>query len=690
MKWIDKYLLAFAMICVFASTNAQVTNDICDFATFIPSSSGYCSEAGAFSNVGAQADAPITNNCFLNFNSSVWFSFTPTKPSVLIRVNTGTLSQPEIGLYTGTCNNLSLVGCTSGGDVSTVQLTATGLVIGQLYYIHVDGSTTGQGNFQLCIDDFISPPSPEGDCRDGVILCDKSPFYVENLAGFGDIMEVGPETCINEESASVWYKWTCKDPGTLTFTLTPNDYTPGMESDDLDFAIFKMNNGINDCSNMSLVRCMASGANITGGVVDPFNTWERCSGPTGLREGENDTQETGGCASGDNNFIRALDMVAGESYTLIINNYTQSGLGFSIEFGGSGTFQGPEVDFQIDALEAFECDKTIRFTDLSMSQTDEITSYQWNFGNGAAPVFSSEQGPHEVIYDSFGEKIVALTVRSSRGCEVTKILNLNIAPCCADTTSLMASAEATDLTCFGIPDGNIIGSASGGWPPYQYSIDGVNFQPNPFFGNLDVGNYAISVQDRKGCLIKTSSLIDQPAPLIVNAGRDTIVDFGDGLTLMGSYTPIMAGDMISWTPNDSLSCNDCLTPFAVPLGPTTYTLTVTDANGCANRDEVFVDVNLERPIHYPNIFSPNRDGLNDFFNIWSNKAASRIDNLYVYDRWGNLMYQGQNIMLNDMQVGWDGTFKGKPVNPGVYTWMAEIRFIDDMVFTYSGDVTVMR
>ena len=62
-------------------------------------------------------------------------------------------------------------------------------------------------------------------------------------------------------------------------------------------------------------------------------------------------------------------MVAGESYALVINNFSRSGLGFHIEFGGTGTFLGPQPDFDLTAVQAFECDKTIIFNNLSFSET---------------------------------------------------------------------------------------------------------------------------------------------------------------------------------------------------------------------------------------------------------------------------------------------------------------------------------
>ena len=690
-----RLVISTCWVLMFMWTNVmvgQVQNDICSFAEHIDDVDNYCSEVAEFSNVGATANIPINNPCFLNFTGTVWFSFVPKEPAAIIRVNPTTLSQTEIGVYRGNCNDLELVGCTSSaGGLGTVQLTVTDLVIGQIYYLTVDGAEGQQGSFQLCIDDFIDTKPPEADCAEAVILCDTSPFYVESLIGTGvNQNELEDNDCIGEEFASVWYKWTCEESGTLEFTLTPNNFIPGMESDDLDFSVYRLNNGLDDCNNKSLLRCVASGANGFNNVTDPFETWQECNGPTGLLASDNDLSEQPGCQNGDNNFARPIDMVAGESYALIVNNYSQSGLGFSIEFGGTGTFLGPQVDFDIQALEEFECDKTIEFINLSNSETDPIVSYQWNFGNGASPVFSNGEGPHDVIYDSFGEKTVALTVTSTKGCSVTKIYDLDVAACCADTSTLMADAEAFDLICFDIPEGMIIAQGISGAPAYNYSIDGISFQPNPRFNNLDVGEYVVTVVDRKGCTAVETVEIDEPEEIVANAGRDTVVNFGFGVTLDGSYTPSNLDLDVLWSPDDSIDCVTCLDPFVVPFGQTTYQLLVTDDNGCTDIDEVTVRVNIERPVHAPNIFSPNNDGNNEFFNLFAGPGASRIDNLYIFDRWGNRVYRGQNVMLNEYNEGWDGNYKGAPVNPGVFTWIAEVRFIDDEVFSYTGDITVMR
>ena len=93
---------------------------------------------------------------------------------------------------------------------------------------------TYSGTFELCVKNFTLIPEPSGDCPTGVLLCDKSPFTVESIIGPGSLPnEVDPTSCTRSEISSVWYKWTCMDPGSLTFTLTPSN-----PQDDLDFIVY--------------------------------------------------------------------------------------------------------------------------------------------------------------------------------------------------------------------------------------------------------------------------------------------------------------------------------------------------------------------------------------------------------------------------------------------------------------------
>ena len=77
--------------------------------------------------------------------------------------------------------------------------------------------------------------------------------------------------------------------------------------------------------------------------------------------------------------------------------------------------------------------------------------------------------------ESFGQKKVALTVTSSKGCVVTKILDFFVEPCCADTSTLGVTTNIRDQICPNTATGIIQGLGFSGSPDYQYSLDCVNY-----------------------------------------------------------------------------------------------------------------------------------------------------------------------------------------------------------------------
>jgi len=672
---------------------AQVLNDECLTATALGAVSDYCSGNSEFSNRNATLSSEAVPFCwFGGATHDVWYTFVPTAPSVYINLDgsfaTNGLTNPSIVVYEGFCGNLTEVACNSiSTGTSVADLTLETVVIGQVYYLRIDGRDGREGEYRLCINSFIPIPSPESDCPDAVVLCDKSPFEVANLNSTGSIQNelIGP--CVGPtqtgERASVWYVWTCKDSGTLTFTLTPNNTSAPDE--DLDFVVYQMPGGLNDCANRVGVRCMLSGE--TAGTNS-----SPCFGPTGLRDGETDISESAGCDPGDNNFVAPLDMIAGESYGLIINNFSQSGFGFSVEFGGTGTFLGPEAGFELTlptAEQVFECDKTIIFNDVSSSNTDQIVEWVWNFGAGSNPSFANGEGPHTVIYDSFGDKIAALTITSDRGCTVTEILDFFVEPCCAEVSTLGLNGEATDVSCFGESNGFIEAAGIAGDPQYLYSLDGINFIPNSVFNGLDVGSYKVYVQDIKGCLDSIVVNIDEPLELTVNAGEDAEVELGDPHNLNAVTMNGVGIISYMWSPAEGLSCTDCPNPVFLG-GTTTYTVTVTDENGCTAVDEVTIRADLIKRVYPPNIFSPNNDGQNDRFTIFVGKGVDAIEDLTIYDRWGNEVFYKEDLEINNADDGWDGNFNKQPVNPGVFTWTSNIRFIGNTTCLFKGDVTLAK
>src|SRR5690606_4361833 len=103
-----------------------------------------------------------------------------------------------------------------------------------------------------------------------------------------------------------------------------------------------------------------------------------------------------------------------------------------------------------------------------------------------------------------------------------------------------------------------------------------------------------------------------------------------------------------------------------------------------------ITVTKERRAAGAMAFTPNFDGNNDAFYIQADDKVRKVNVFRVYDRWGELVFETFDIEANKPELGWDGSFKGKPMNSGVYVWYAEIEFIDDEVQTIRGDVTLLR
>ncbi len=693
-----KFLLIFLAFSSL-TIHAQPVNDDCLSAIFLNNSDNWCSDRAAFSNINgtAYAGPPPDDDCFLQLQNEVWFAFVADAPAIYIKISglvngLGTLTNPGIGVFKGPCSNLKRQGCNiSSSSTNQVELSIESLSIGQLYYLVVEGQNMNSGTFQICLNSFIPPPIPQSDCDKAVILCDKSQFVVDTLLGVGTQDPGVINTCIGQEFSSAWYKWTCEVSGTLTFVLTPNNYQPGFESDDIDFVVYELPNGIDDCNNKIVARCMAAGAN-TG---EAFSKWVRCNGPTGLRMGDPDVTEPAGCTiSSQNNFVKELDMIAGRSYALLVNNFSQSGLGFSIEWGGTGTFQGPLPGFDVSAVQAFACDKTIIFTNESDAPTDSIVGYLWNFGAGATPSFDTTKGPISVVYESFGPKKVALTVESSKGCVVTEILDFFVEACCQDTSTLAVTATIQDQICPGTASGFIQGIGLSGSPEYQFSLDCMEYQPSTLFPALFPGEYTLCVQDQKGCESQVDLTVLPSNGFSVEAGDTLFVQLGEMTDINATVFPNLPSN-VSWNLEKNMEFRGTdivsrLNPTVLPTTTEWYVITITNDAGCVTKDSVLIVVDAYKPIYIPNVISVNQDFINDELTIYGNIAATTVQTFQIFDRWGGLMWENTNFDLNDPSQGWNGSHKGKMVSSGVYAYVAIVNFIDNIPVTYHGTVTVLR
>ncbi len=698
-KRIFNFTLALLSVCILY---AQPSNDNCTNPVRLTNIKNYCSRVGEFNNLGATASGYGAATCWASATKDVWFVFNAQAPTITITVigtnvgtgnRGGTLSSIQAALYLGTCGGtISELACVNdNSNIGIVSFNKGGLVTGQQYFLRINGRNGVEGTFQICIKNFFPPAMAEEDCRTATVLCDNTPFVNAKLGGTGVFNNEASGSCLGEgnvpsEQQSSWYTWIAKTDCKLTFTITPLK-----SGDDIDFALYELPSGIRNCNDKKLMRCSA-----THPVSNPPGLF--CGYSTGLDLTSRDTTENLNCDVGEDGFCKYVDMKAGTAYTLIINNFTESGIGFSIDWG-SCEFQGPEPEFKVVPDSGLRCETLFDVTDFSTFQAGNITSYDWNFGVGAVPATANTKGPHGVFYNSFGEKFITLTLTTNLGCKISKVLRIVAEPCCEDNPTLQVQIDSIiDVKCFGESNGRVVFRGLNGNPYtdqftseqyYTFSLDGVNFLPLTELDHLPAGKYRLYVQDRKGCINFVDFEIKEPPPVVVNAGTDLDIKLGDIVDLSAMALPNNSY-IYNWSTGNGTICNNCQSIQYLPLKEGYYVVTATDPNGCIGRDSIYIRVKREYNIYIPNVISANDDHINDFLEVFANAALESLDLVQVYDRWGGRLYSREKISRSDFNQLWDGRVNNEYVNPGVFTYLIIGRFIDGTTKEFSGDLTVLR
>ncbi|RYG54606.1 MAG: PKD domain-containing protein [Chitinophagaceae bacterium] len=216
---------------------------------------------------------------------------------------------------------------------------------------------------------------------------------------------------------------------------------------------------------------------------------------------------------------------------------------------------------------------------------------------------------------------------------------------------------------------------------------------NPFAATASPqqsSEYTVVIRDSVGCFSDTATASLQIyANPVVNAGADIRQDFNTPFIINASYGPDIVS--YSWEPlGDGLSCADCPNPSGTLLTNREYTVNVTDRNGCVASDKVKVIVNcMNSTLLVPNAFTPNRDGLNDYFYPIA-RGFDKILSFMVFDRQGMKVFERRNFSPNAPSLGWDGTLKGKNnFNSQNFVWVAQVE-CEGSVITQKGTILLIK
>ncbi len=311
--------------------------------------------------------------------------------------------------------------------------------------------------------------------------------------------------------------------------------------------------------------------------------------------------------------------------------------------------------------------------------TEQSYTYAWSNGNSTTQTLSG-----------VGAGIYMVTVTDFKGCSDTATYEM------VDPLPVTAVIpEPDEPVCFGDQTCIMVLSAQGGsGMGYRFSVNSGPLNSIDTCLNVFAGTYDIQVFDNSGCSYDTSLIINQPEELVLDLGPDIEIDLGDSTRIIdidASGPNPIANVFVN--PTNGISCvvDDCTRVNIYPIQNTLYQVLVQDVLGCEASDELLVTINRTVKVYFPNIFSPNNDGFNDIFNMYTGIGITSINEFRVFDRWGNQMYALFNIPPSGSGTdGWDGTYRGSPVDSGVYTYFAEVTLIDGEEVIVRGDVTLVR
>ncbi|MBK9524923.1 MAG: PKD domain-containing protein [Bacteroidetes bacterium] len=219
----------------------------------------------------------------------------------------------------------------------------------------------------------------------------------------------------------------------------------------------------------------------------------------------------------------------------------------------------------------------IAFNDLSSVSTGNITSYQWNFGDGNS---SSVQNPSHA-YSTAGNYTVSLQVTTAGGCSGTITHPVNIHP-------TPVAAFSTSPVCLGSPtsfmNNSTIGTGSISSYFWDFSDTYTSTQSSPTHSFTSAGTFNVNliISSGNGCTDTVSQAVTVNALPVANAGNDQSVCIGSPASLSAS-----GGTAYVWTPGGQTTS----TINVSPATNSSYTVTVTDANGCTASDVASVQVN---------------------------------------------------------------------------------------------------
>ncbi len=339
-----------------------------------------------------------------------------------------------------------------------------------------------------------------------------------------------------------------------------------------------------------------------------------------------------------------------------------------------------------------------------------VPSYTWLAPNPKYPSILTSPYLQNVIINAPIKvpSVITYTLKSGYngipGCADFDTVSVRIIDCRSVGSFTFETAEKLDTICSRtcITFINHADTASGGPQTYTWTFPGgspsISYDKNPTVCYNLPNKYNVFLKVKNPYPLTSSSgqvgseglkgvdgyikVVDVPNVTIFSPGQlhsDSTIRFGQNITLNGT-----GAYRYNWTPNYNITSNTNPNVVVNPFRTTQYILTGYNSAGCFSSDTLNVIVVEDcGEMYVPNAFTPNDDKANDV--LYVRGICLESISFMIFNRWGEKVFE-----TTDQKNGWDGTYKGEPLNTGIYVYRLEGKTHEGKSFSAKGNITLIR
>ena len=579
---------------------------------------------------------------------------------------------------------------------------AVGLTYDRSYFMSMRNSVRTIAILGILLVGSVLAQTSTSDCDGAIQLCGGVFTEISAPPGTGNVYEFTGVCNANVETMSLWYTFTVQEAGDLNFVLDPAN-----DLDDYDWGLFNVTNG--GCAGINAQDGTSPEVN-----CNSYGSLANANGATGISSANGGTGTSNG--PGDTNgpaFNADLAVQAGQTYALVVMNWTGSPDGYTIDFTQSTASlydQTPPVP--VEAVpncgnQSFH----IEFNEQIVTSTVEPTDMTITSPSGEVFNFISVTPDNSTAYAQTGFQIGLGASLLEPGIYTLVITNIsgNVEDICGnivlETTllvtinpSLAYSLVIVDA-CNGMNGSLQASYVGGGVPPVQFALDGVPLLDGSAL-DLSADVYTLTVTDSGGCeLTAQVEIPDHLLALSIAQSQDSLSCASPFVAIQGVQVQPPQNVQYAWTAITAGGTDSSFSTSASPQVTVSglYLVEVTDPqSGCSDvaSVEVFAseasDIDLSA-LRFPNVVSANNDGKNDDWKPFL-PSVPDLDIINLFDRYSLTVYDRWGLVIHDSVDGGQRSWNASDVAQGVYfytvAYSSECGVTTDQQRT--GTITVLR